>query len=109
MIYFPLLVVVLNSFNADSTFGWPPSALTLEWWDRAIGNEGALRALTTSIKAGLVATAIALVLGTMAAFALQRSSSSLRPSRCTWRSGSPATTPPAAGCDTLKVTFCTHR
>jgi putative spermidine/putrescine transport system permease protein len=72
VIYFPLLVVLLNSFNADTTFGWPPSSFTLEWWHRAASNEGALNALLTSVEAGLAATAIALVLGTMAAFAMQR-------------------------------------
>jgi putative spermidine/putrescine transport system permease protein len=72
VIYFPLLVVLLNSVNADTTFGWPPSSFTLEWWSRASSNEGALHALWTSVEAGLAATAIALVLGTMAAFALQR-------------------------------------
>ncbi|MBE8524410.1 ABC transporter permease [Amycolatopsis sp. H6(2020)] len=72
VIYFPLVVVLLNSFNADTTFGWPPSEFTLEWWSRATSNEGALHALWTSVQAGLAATAIALVLGTMAAFALQR-------------------------------------
>ncbi|MDT7802060.1 MAG: putative spermidine/putrescine transport system permease protein [Actinomycetota bacterium] len=72
VIYFPLLVVLLNSFNADTTFGWPPSSFTLEWWSRASSNEGALNALWTSVEAGLAATAIALVLGTMAAFAVQR-------------------------------------
>lgn len=72
VIYVPLLVVLLNSFNADTTFSWPPSSFTTEWWSRAAGNDGALRALTTSVEAGLAATAIALVLGTMAAFALQR-------------------------------------
>ena len=72
VIYFPLVVVLLNSFNADTTFGWPPSRFTLEWWSRAASNAGALHALWTSVQAGLAATAIALVLGTMAAFALQR-------------------------------------
>ncbi|SFW92425.1 putative spermidine/putrescine transport system permease protein [Amycolatopsis australiensis] len=72
VIYFPLVVVLLNSFNADTTFGFPPSSFTLEWWSRASSNEGALHALWTSVEAGLAATAIALVLGTMAAFALQR-------------------------------------
>jgi putative spermidine/putrescine transport system permease protein len=72
VIYLPLLVVVLNSLNADTTFGWPPARFTLRWWARAAGNEGALHALATSVQAGLVATAIALTLGTMAAFALQR-------------------------------------
>jgi putative spermidine/putrescine transport system permease protein len=72
VIYIPLLVVLLNSFNADTAFGWPPSALTLGWWSRVTGNSGALNALWTSVRAGVAATAIALVLGTMAAFALQR-------------------------------------
>ncbi|MDQ0377150.1 ABC transporter permease [Amycolatopsis thermophila] len=72
VIYVPLLVVLLNSVNADTTFGWPPSGFTLEWWRRAAENEGVLRALVTSLEAGLAATAIALVLGMMAAFALQR-------------------------------------
>jgi putative spermidine/putrescine transport system permease protein len=72
VIWFPLLLVLLNSFNADTTFGWPPSALTLEWWARVATNQGALDALWTSVQAGLAATVIALVLGTLAAFALQR-------------------------------------
>ena len=72
LIYFPLLVVVLNSFNADNTFGWPPAHFTPAWWARAVTDGGALDALWTSVVVGLIATAIALVLGTMAAFALQR-------------------------------------
>lgn len=76
VIYFPLLLVLLNSFNADTTFGWPPSGLTLDWWARAAGNAGVRAALWTSVRAGLAATAIALVLGTMAAFALARYGSS---------------------------------
>ncbi|NIH82308.1 ABC transporter permease [Amycolatopsis viridis] len=72
VIYVPLVVVLLNSVNSDTTFGWPPSGFTLEWWGRAAQNEGVLRALVTSLEAGLAATAIALVLGMMAAFALQR-------------------------------------
>jgi putative spermidine/putrescine transport system permease protein len=72
IIYIPLLVVLINSFNADRAFGWPPSHLTLEWWQRASGSSGARAALWVSVRAAFAATAIALVLGTMAAFALQR-------------------------------------
>jgi putative spermidine/putrescine transport system permease protein len=71
-VYIPLLVVLISSFNTDRTFGWPPSGFTLEWWQRAWHNEGARQALITSVKAGLGATAIALVLGSMAAFAVAR-------------------------------------
>ncbi|NIH85305.1 ABC transporter permease [Amycolatopsis granulosa] len=72
VIYVPLVVVLLNSVNSDTTFGWPPSGFTFEWWGRAAQNEGVLRALVTSLEAGLAATVLALVLGMMAAFALQR-------------------------------------
>jgi len=71
-LYVPLVVVVVNSFNVERTFGWPPKGLTLEWWGRAIDNEGARTALLTSLKAGAGATVIALVLGTLLAFAVQR-------------------------------------
>ncbi|WP_127503305.1 ABC transporter permease [Actinoplanes solisilvae] len=71
-IYVPLLLVLVNSFNGDRTFGWPPHDFTTRWWTAAWNNGGARDALWTSVKAGLGATAIALVLGTMVAFAVQR-------------------------------------
>lgn len=71
-LYAPLVVVVLNSFNSSRALTWPPNNLTLHWWSAAGHSSGALEALWTSVKAGLGATAIALVLGTMAAFAVQR-------------------------------------
>jgi putative spermidine/putrescine transport system permease protein len=70
--YVPLIVVMVNSFNADRTFGWPPSGFTLTWWSRAAHNAGALAALRTSVVVGLFATAVALLLGTLAAISLQR-------------------------------------
>jgi putative spermidine/putrescine transport system permease protein len=72
VIYLPLVVVLISSFNTDRTFGWPPSGLTFDWWTRTFHNTGAREALATSVKAGLGATAAALVLGTMAAFAVAR-------------------------------------
>ncbi|MEJ7707534.1 MAG: ABC transporter permease [Nocardioidaceae bacterium] len=71
-VYTPLVVVVINSFNADRTFSWPPRGLTLQWWRSASHSSGLRDALEQSVIVGLVATAIALVLGTLAAFALQR-------------------------------------
>ena len=72
VLYVPLLVVLVNSFNADTTFAWPPTRFTLEWWGRAFGTPGVLSSLWVSVRAGVVAMVIALVLGTMAAFALAR-------------------------------------
>ena len=72
ILFVPLLVVAINSVNADRAFGWPPSGFTGEWWSRAVHNAGALDALRTSVVVGLLSTAIALLLGTCAAMALQR-------------------------------------
>ena len=72
VIYVPLAVVAISSFNSDATFGWPPAHLTLHWWRVAAGNQGAREAILTSVEVGLVATAVALVLGTLASFALVR-------------------------------------
>jgi putative spermidine/putrescine transport system permease protein len=72
LIYAPLVVVVINSFNKSRTFSWPPTGYTTEWWHRAWTSPGLRTALWASVKAGLGATAVALVLGTMAAFAVSR-------------------------------------
>jgi putative spermidine/putrescine transport system permease protein len=71
-IYVPLLVVLVNSFNSSKTFSWPPTSFTLEWWQKAATNDGVREALLTSLKAGFGATLIALVLGSMVAFAVAR-------------------------------------
>ena len=72
VIYVPLAIVLLNSFNADRTFAWPPPSLTLEWWGRAWQDRAARAALWTSVQTGLGATGVALVLGSMVAFAVGR-------------------------------------
>ena len=71
-IYIPLIVVVIYAFNEARIQTWPPPGLTLDWFERAIDNPGARDALWTSLKAALGATAIALVLGTLAAMAVAR-------------------------------------
>ncbi len=71
-IYVPLGVVAINSFNSDRTFGWPPPGLTTKWWSLALRAPGPRDALRTSVEAGLGATAIALVLGSLLALALTR-------------------------------------
>ncbi|MFL6162347.1 MAG: ABC transporter permease [Jatrophihabitantaceae bacterium] len=71
-LYVPLILIVLNAFNRSRTFAFPPTGLTVRWWNAAAHSSGALHALGTSLRAGLGATAIALLLGTMAAFAVQR-------------------------------------
>jgi putative spermidine/putrescine transport system permease protein len=70
--YVPLLVIALYAFNERRTLGWPIPGLTLHWFERAFHNPGVRDALLTSLKAATGATAIALLLGTLASFAVAR-------------------------------------
>ena len=71
-IYVPLTLVVINSFNKNTSFAWPPTGFTTSWWSKAVSNEGVRDAITRSLTVALAATAIALVLGTLAAAAIAR-------------------------------------
>jgi putative spermidine/putrescine transport system permease protein len=72
-LHFPLLIIALYAFNGDSTgFSFPPRELTLEWFSVALARSDVLEAILLSLKVASVATAIALVLGTLAAAALWR-------------------------------------
>jgi putative spermidine/putrescine transport system permease protein len=71
-IYIPLIVIVLYAFNSSKILAWPPPSWTTHWFSQAFKNEAAREAFFTSIKAGLLATAIALVLGTLASLAVAR-------------------------------------
>ncbi|MEA2126312.1 MAG: putative spermidine/putrescine transport system permease protein [Solirubrobacteraceae bacterium] len=71
-IYVPIIVIVIYAFNEDRAQRWPLTGMTLDWFDKAVHNPGVRDALWTSVKAGLGATAIALVLGTLAALAVAR-------------------------------------
>ena len=72
LVYVPLMVVLVNSFSTSTSLSWPPPGFTLEWWRRAFSSAGAMEALGTSVVVALISTAIALVLGTLISFALQR-------------------------------------
>lgn len=72
VMYLPLLLVVLNSFNDSQSMTWPPSGLTFDWWQRAFHSAGARDAVFTSVKVAVASTGIALTLGTLMAIGLQR-------------------------------------
>ena len=71
-IYVPLVLVVINSFNTNTSFAWPPTGFTTSWWSKAAVNEGVRDAITRSAVVALFATLIALVLGSLAAAAISR-------------------------------------
>ncbi len=71
-LYLPLLVIAILSFNTATSLSWPPQGFTTKWWEQAWNADGPRDALFNSVKLALVATLIALVIGTLAAFAMQR-------------------------------------
>jgi putative spermidine/putrescine transport system permease protein len=71
-LYTPLLVIAIYAFNTTRVQEWPPPGFTTSWFDKAFHNHGARDALLTSVKVGLAATLIAMILGSLAAFALAR-------------------------------------
>ena len=71
-VYIPLIVIAIYAFNAGNSFAWPPPGLTTHWFGVAVNDHGARSALLTSIKVGLGATTIALLLGSLASLAVGR-------------------------------------
>jgi putative spermidine/putrescine transport system permease protein len=71
-IYIPLIVIGIYAFNSSKILKWPPPGLTLNWFSKAFESESLREAFLTSIEAGLVATAIAMLLGSLAALAVAR-------------------------------------
>jgi putative spermidine/putrescine transport system permease protein len=71
-IYIPLIVIGIYAFNSSKILKWPPPGWTLDWFSKAFESESVRESLLTSIEAGLVATAIAVLLGSLAALAVAR-------------------------------------
>src|SRR5512139_1658985 len=75
--YLPILVLVINSFNA-SRFGSTWEGWSLRWYARLWHEREIWLALENSLIIGISATALSVVLGTTAAFALHRYQSQLQ-------------------------------
>ncbi|MDQ2688738.1 MAG: ABC transporter permease [Chloroflexota bacterium] len=71
-LYLPLIILIIYAFNPSRLQAWPPTGLTLHWFAETAANPGVRDALVNSLLAGLGATGIALVLGTLAALAVHR-------------------------------------
>jgi putative spermidine/putrescine transport system permease protein len=71
-LYLPLVLVAVNAFNVSAFMAWPPRGFSLHWFGEALANPTIPRAFGTSLIAAGGAVAIALVLGTLAAMAVQR-------------------------------------
>ncbi len=74
-LYFPFAVILLYAFTTeDSAFTFPPPGLTLKWFAVAFQRQDLWQALTLSLQVATTATGLALILGTLAAIAVYRTS-----------------------------------
>ena len=71
-LFIPILLIFLYAFNTSNIQSWPIPGLTLKWFSATWNDDNVRSALLVSLEAGFLATAIALVLGSCAAFAIHR-------------------------------------
>jgi putative spermidine/putrescine transport system permease protein len=71
-LWIPILIILAYAFNGSILQTWPIQNLTLHWFHEAWHDQEVRSAFWLSIKIALISTAIALVLGTAASFAISR-------------------------------------
>jgi spermidine/putrescine transport system permease protein len=71
-LYVPVLVLVVFSFNDNRSLTLPLRGFTLKWYEKFLNNSDMLEAIWNSLYVASMATAITIVIGTVAAFALDR-------------------------------------
>jgi putative spermidine/putrescine transport system permease protein len=72
-LHLPILIIFMYAFNTeDAAFSFPPQGFTLKWFSIAFSRVDVLESIKLSLQIACVATFIALVLGTLASFALYR-------------------------------------
>ena len=71
-LWLPILIILAYAFNGSVLQTWPIQNLTFHWFHQAWHDPDVRSSLWLSVKVGLLATAVALVLGTAASFAIAR-------------------------------------
>jgi putative spermidine/putrescine transport system permease protein len=71
-LFIPIALIVLYAFNKSNIESWPIPGLTGHWFAVAWNDSQVRAALWLSVRVGLAATALALVLGGMVSFALHQ-------------------------------------
>jgi putative spermidine/putrescine transport system permease protein len=71
-LWLPLGIIALYAFNASQIQTWPINDWSTRWFGVAWHDDAVRSSLWLSVKVGLAATAIALLLGTLASFAIHR-------------------------------------
>ena len=71
-LFIPIVLIVLYSFNRSNIESWPIAGFSLHWFALAWNDPQVRAAFWLSVRVGLFATVLALLLGTAVAFALHQ-------------------------------------
>ncbi len=71
-LFTPIVLIFVYAFNTSNIESWPIPGLTLKWFASTWNDPDVRSSLVLSLQAGLIATSLALVLGSCAAFAIHR-------------------------------------
>jgi putative spermidine/putrescine transport system permease protein len=71
-LYIPIFIIALYAFNAQRVQVWPIQQFSTEWFAVTFANESVRAALVLSVQVALLASFSAVILGSLAAFAIQR-------------------------------------
>src|SRR5919106_4600985 len=71
-LYIPILVIALYAFNAQRIQVWPIKEFSTQWFGSAWDNPSVRDALALSLQVGVLSAGIAVLLGSLAAFAIHR-------------------------------------
>jgi putative spermidine/putrescine transport system permease protein len=71
-LWIPLAIIGVYAFNKSNIQSWPISGWTFHWFHVAWSNPDVRDSLRLSVEVAAIATTVALVLGSMAAFAIHR-------------------------------------
>jgi len=71
-LFAPIVLIVLYAFNRSNIESWPIAGFTVHWFGVAWHDPQVRAAFLLSVRVGLVATALALLLGSAVAYALHK-------------------------------------
>jgi putative spermidine/putrescine transport system permease protein len=71
-LFVPIAIIIVYAFNPSNVQSWPLHGLSTKWFSSTWHNAEMRHAFWLSVRAGLISTAIAITLGSMAAFAVHR-------------------------------------
>jgi putative spermidine/putrescine transport system permease protein len=71
-LFIPIILIVLYAFNSSNIESWPIAGFTLHWFSVAWHDTQVRSAFLLSLRVGLIATALAVLLGSATAYALNQ-------------------------------------